>query len=188
MAQANKTHKYGYPMMRAMVLEFPNDHNTESLDRQYMLGDSLLVAPIFNNHGEGEFYVPDSGGKWISLLDEKVYAGGKWYTENFDYMNLPLLVRPNTVLITGNQDDTTNYDYSIKPTIHLYNLENGEHKQTLTNEYGEAINTIVVTMSHNKVIVNSRILKDFEVDFHADEYQHTYKCKGKQVELSIKRI
>jgi alpha-D-xyloside xylohydrolase len=41
----------GVPMMRAMLLEFPDDPTAAFLDRQYMLGASLLVAPIFTEDG-----------------------------------------------------------------------------------------------------------------------------------------
>ena len=41
---AQETHETGVPMMRAMVLEFPDDPTCEDIDTQYMLGDDLLVA------------------------------------------------------------------------------------------------------------------------------------------------
>ena len=45
---AVKSHKTGIPSMRAMIMEFNDDPATKYLDMQYMLGDSILVAPIFN--------------------------------------------------------------------------------------------------------------------------------------------
>ncbi|HVJ57552.1 MAG TPA: alpha-xylosidase, partial [Terrimicrobiaceae bacterium] len=48
---ALEAHREGIPMMRAMLLEFPEDPACEMLDRQYLLGGSLLVAPIFTEHG-----------------------------------------------------------------------------------------------------------------------------------------
>ncbi|EAC9287254.1 alpha-xylosidase, partial [Listeria monocytogenes] len=41
-AQSVLTAQTGIPMMRAMVLEFPEDEMTHHLDRQYMLGEHLL--------------------------------------------------------------------------------------------------------------------------------------------------
>uniref|UniRef100_UPI0024091362 alpha-xylosidase n=1 Tax=Gracilibacillus dipsosauri TaxID=178340 RepID=UPI0024091362 len=63
--QAVQNSKTGIPVMRSMVLEFPDDPLCETLDRQYMLGDSVLVAPIFNEEGIGSFYLPK--GKWTHL-------------------------------------------------------------------------------------------------------------------------
>ncbi|MDQ2693428.1 MAG: alpha-xylosidase, partial [Chloroflexota bacterium] len=53
---AIQSHEQGTPMLRAMMLEFPNDPACEYLDRQYMLGDSLLVAPVFNEDGSVSYY------------------------------------------------------------------------------------------------------------------------------------
>ena len=52
----------GTPMLRPMVLEFPEDPATEHVDTQYMLGDSLLVAPVFAAHGRVCYYVPRGPG------------------------------------------------------------------------------------------------------------------------------
>ncbi len=102
-AQAWEAHERGIPMMRAMHLEFPDDPACEGLDRQYMLGDSLLVAPVFAFSGEVTYYVPE--GRWTSLLDGKVVEGGRWIKETHGSMSLPVLARPNKILAFG--ADTT---------------------------------------------------------------------------------
>ena len=66
---AVNTHKTGVPTMRAMVLEFPDDIPCEDLDRQYMLGDSLMVAPVFTKEGDVTYYLPE--GKWTHLLSNE---------------------------------------------------------------------------------------------------------------------
>jgi hypothetical protein len=38
----------GIPLMRAMLLKFPDDPTCDYLDRQYMLGESLLSAPVLS--------------------------------------------------------------------------------------------------------------------------------------------
>jgi len=48
---AVEAHERGVPAMRAMLLEFPDDPGCDTLDRQYMLGGSLLVAPVFSPDG-----------------------------------------------------------------------------------------------------------------------------------------
>ena len=98
---AMETHETGLPMMRAMVLEFQNDPTCEDIDTQYMLGDDILVAPIFSEDGSARFYVPDAGGDqsgkpWTNLLTHKSYEPGRWYEETYDYHTLPVLVRPGT--------------------------------------------------------------------------------------------
>lgn len=105
--KAFEAHEQGIPMMRAMHLEFPNDPACETLDRQYMLGDSLLVAPVFTPEGEVTFYVPE--GRWTSLIDGKIYDGPRWFTETHGLQSLPLLARPNSIIAFG-QDDRPDYD------------------------------------------------------------------------------
>src|SRR5437870_1150900 len=48
---ACEAHEAGVPVMRAMLLEFPADPACDYLDRQYMLGDALLVAPVLTPNG-----------------------------------------------------------------------------------------------------------------------------------------
>jgi len=113
----------GLPMMRAMVLEFPEDPTTHYLDRQYMLGESLLVAPIFNTEGTAKYYVP--AGKWTSLINGTTVEGGKWVEEQHGYSSIPLLVRPNTLLAIGSNNQKPDYDYADNVTLHLFELEDG---------------------------------------------------------------
>lgn len=104
------TSETGVPMMRSMVLEFPDDRNASYLDKQYMLGDSLLVAPVFNDKSEASFYLPE--GKWTDFLTGKTYEGGKWYTETVDYLHIPLLARENSIIAINPDAPGPEYDYS----------------------------------------------------------------------------
>jgi alpha-D-xyloside xylohydrolase len=63
---AEQAHHAGTPVMRAMLLEFPDDPTCLPLDRQYMLGDDLLVAPVLAEEGGVEYYVP--AGTWTNVL------------------------------------------------------------------------------------------------------------------------
>jgi len=121
---AIQAHERGIPMLRAMMLEFPNDPACDYLDLQYMLGDSLLVAPVFNRDGTVSYYVPE--GKWTNLLDGNVIEGPRWVRETHDFMSLPLLVRPNSVIPIGNRADRPDYDYSDGVTLQVYQFEDGK--------------------------------------------------------------
>ena len=120
---ALQSHQQGIPMLRAMMLEFPDDPACDYLDLQYMLGDSLLVAPVFRHDGVVNYYVPD--GRWTNLLDGNVMEGPRWIRETHDAMSLPLLVRPNSVIPMGARTDRPDYAYSDGVTLQLYQLEDG---------------------------------------------------------------
>ncbi len=62
--------------MRPMLLEFPDDPAVAYLDRQYLLGPSLLVAPVFSADGEVEYYLP--AGRWTNWFTNEVVEGGAW--------------------------------------------------------------------------------------------------------------
>ena len=144
--EAVQTSQSGVPMMRAMVLEFPKDLATHDLDQQYMLGESLLVAPIFNDKGQKDFYVPNAGGAWIDLLTDKAYPAGHWYQENFDYFHLPVLVRPNSILVRKEAVNRAEYDYNQQVTVHVYNLEDGKTAQTaIFDTQGQKAATIKIS-------------------------------------------
>jgi alpha-D-xyloside xylohydrolase len=82
----------GLPMMRPMLLEFPEDPTSWFLDQQYMLGSDLLVAPVFSATGEVTFYLP--AGQWRNYFTNTIVEGGRWITESHDFKSLPLYVRP----------------------------------------------------------------------------------------------
>ena len=85
-----------------MVIEFPSDSACYALDMQYMLGDGLLVGPVFDESGEVTYYVP--GGRWVGILDGRVRHGPSWLKEQFDNFHLPFLLRENKVVLIGMED------------------------------------------------------------------------------------
>lgn len=121
----------GLPMMRGMVLEYPNDPACGYLDKQYMLGDSLLVAPIFNKDGIGSFYLPE--GTWTHLLSNEVLEGGKWQSKEYNYFDLPLFAKPNSIIAIGTEKKTPDYDFADHVELHVFAL--GEGKQARTTVY-----------------------------------------------------
>ena len=127
--KAVESHEHGWPMLRPMVFEFPNDRNCAPLETQYMLGDSILVSPISNEEGASEFYLPD--GKWTHFFSREVYEGGKWHTGTESFMSIPAFVKDNTVLPIGAREDTPEYDYSDGVKLHLFNLADGADIETI---------------------------------------------------------
>jgi alpha-D-xyloside xylohydrolase len=118
---ARQATEHGTPILRPMVLEFPDDPATEYLSAQYMLGDSLLVAPVFHADGHVRYYVPK--GRWTALLDGRTVVGPRWVQETHGFDSLPLLVRPGSVLPIGTRDDGPEYDYADGLALHLFDPE-----------------------------------------------------------------
>jgi alpha-D-xyloside xylohydrolase len=133
-------HRDGIPMMRPMALAFPDDPACASLERQYMLGGDLLVAPVFCAEGDVAYYVPD--GRWTDLLRGHTIDGPRWIREQHGFATLPLLVRPGAVLALGARDDRPNYDYADGVTLRIHEPVDGAHATvsvpTLTGALGAA--------------------------------------------------
>lgn len=148
----------GLPMMRAMMLEFGEDPAAEELDRQYMLGGSLLVAPIFNERGEALYYLPE--GRWTHLLTGEEVHGGRWRREPYDYFGLPLFVRPNTLLALGNEESRPDYDYLDGTELHLFAPEDGCEARAeiyaASSDYARAEPDAAVSRTPELVVVARR--------------------------------
>jgi alpha-D-xyloside xylohydrolase len=114
-------------MMRAMHLEFPEDPACDTLDRQYMLGGSLLVAPVLTEEGSVSYYLPE--GRWTHLLTGEVQAGGRWHQAKHHFLSLPIFVRPNTLLPLGARDDRPDYEYADGVTLVACEIAEGAKLQ-----------------------------------------------------------
>jgi alpha-D-xyloside xylohydrolase len=89
---AVESHETGVPVLRAMMLEYPEDPTCTGLDRQYMLGPDVLVAPVFTYDGTVEYYLPQ--GVWVHALDRRtVESEGRWYRETYPVTSLPVWIK-----------------------------------------------------------------------------------------------
>jgi alpha-D-xyloside xylohydrolase len=108
----------GTPIMRPMQLEFPDDPTVGYLDRQYMLGADLLVAPVFSADGDVEFYLP--AGLWTNYFTGEQVQGPCWRRETHGFDSLPLYVRDGAVIPIGSRSDRPDYDYLDGLTLNVY--------------------------------------------------------------------
>ncbi len=151
--KAVEAHETGIPMMRPMFLEFPDDRTAPFVDTQYMLGDALLVAPIMNDRGAGEYYLPE--GLWTDWFTGETVEGGKWFKGDYDYFHLPLFVRENTILVLGAHNDRPDYDYEVEPEIRIFGLRDGcTATAEVVSQKGERKFTITATREGKAVSVH----------------------------------
>ncbi|MGF7448186.1 TIM-barrel domain-containing protein, partial [Klebsiella michiganensis] len=121
--QAALANEFGTPMLRSMMLEFPHDPACDYLDRQYMLGDSVLVAPVFSEAGDVQFWLPE--GRWTHLWHNDEAQGSRWHKQNHDVLSLPVYVRDNTLLALGNNDQKPDYAWNEGTAFQLFSLDDG---------------------------------------------------------------
>ena len=156
-AEASAT---GLPVMRPMQLAFPDDPAVGHLDRQYMLGGDLLVAPVFTPSGEVEFYLP--AGEWTNYFTGEVVSGGRWLRETHGFDTLPLYVRPGAVIPVGARDDRPDYDYLDGLTLDVYAGGAGNGELTVTTPTRETA-SFAVERNAKGATVSSTSGRDFNV-------------------------
>lgn len=126
---AIETSVTGVPTMRSMVLEYTEDKTCHYVDKQYMLGDNLLVAPIFNDQSMAEYYLPK--GTWTDFFTGEEKEGCGWITEKHGYLSIPLMVKENSIVAIGAHDDKPDYDYGDGAELRLYALKDGRNAEAV---------------------------------------------------------
>ena len=126
---AMDTSRSGVPTMRSMVLEYTEDKTCHYVDKQYMLGDNLLVAPIFNDQSIAEYYLPK--GTWTDFFTGEEKEGAGWITEKHGYLSIPLMVKENSIVVMGAHDDRPDYDYGDHAEIRIYALKDGHSASSI---------------------------------------------------------
>ncbi len=140
----------GVPMMRSMVMEFTKDRNCAYLDKQYMLGDSLLVAPIFNDESKAIYYLPE--GTWTHYLTGEVKEGGKWYEEPCGYLSIPVFAKENSLIAVGEEKMKPDYNYAENVEIRAYSLTDGGKASTYVCGMDRQVETTVTAARIGKKV------------------------------------
>ena len=147
----------GMPMIRAMMLEWPNAYTLGTATRyQYMYGPWFLVAPVYQQtaaDNEGNdirdgIYLPE--GEWIDYFSGEMYEGGR-VINNYEapLWKLPLFVRNGAVIPMTNpnnnvsQIDRTLRIYEIYPSGHTSFTEYDDDGTTEAYRRGEFATTYI---------------------------------------------
>ncbi|GAA2173654.1 alpha-xylosidase [Arthrobacter parietis] len=146
---AEEAYSSGTPVMRPMFLEFPADQGCAHLDRQYMLGSSLLVAPVLEAGGEHSFYLPE--GTWIHLESGDTLEGPRWHSRSFSVMEAPVFVRPGTILPLGTVSNRPDYDWAANVEFSAFAVEEGHRSRVEVPSPDGSSTTYEVTVAQGEV-------------------------------------
>ncbi len=87
----------GMPMMRALWLHHPEDVRTHDLGDQYLWGEDLLIAPVYERGATArDVYLPE--GIWYDWWTNEQQAGGETITRAVDLATMPIYVRAGAIL------------------------------------------------------------------------------------------
>lgn len=95
---AREAHDRGLPIMRPLLLEYPNDPETFNLDEQFLFGKEILAAPVVKKGAVNKkVYLPE--GDWIDFNDSKtVYQGEQWINYKASLQTIPLFVKKGSII------------------------------------------------------------------------------------------
>lgn len=121
---AAQTESAGLPVMRPLVLEFPDDPVTAAIDDQFMLGGDLLVAPVLDDRMRTvtrRVYLPE--GRWHPLAGGETVQGPGFVTVEVPIADMPVYVRDGATIprvdvgpaVTGTADLL-----GLPWTLHVY--------------------------------------------------------------------
>jgi len=89
--QAQIAVKSRLPMMRHLVLDYPNDAQAQVCHDEFMLGD-LLIAPVLHEGSAGrDVYLPE--GQWYHFLTRETIAGGQTLFVKAGRDEIPVFLR-----------------------------------------------------------------------------------------------
>lgn len=92
----------GLPVMRPLVLNYDQDPAVRQINDEYMVGTSILVAPIVNQ-GSTQRLVYLPAGKWLDFWNNAEYSGQQTIMVNAPIDKLPLFIKKDTILPWGNK-------------------------------------------------------------------------------------
>jgi len=149
-AQAVRAHEEGRPILRPVFMDAVGDTAALTADKEYMLGDGILVAPVFKESGEVNYYLPE--GRWINYLNGNVIEGGRYYTETHDYFSLPMMIKPNYILAIGANEYKPDYDYTDGTVLYLSEFDEGASCEIFITDMKGVKKATVKAVRENNVI------------------------------------
>lgn len=110
----------GMPTMWATMTGFPDGPICDYLDRQYMPGNNVMVAPVFVEAGDVQSYLPK--GRWVHLWHNDKLDDSRWYKQQHGFLSLPVCMCDNALLAPGSDDQRPDHVWHKGTTFHLSNL------------------------------------------------------------------
>jgi alpha-D-xyloside xylohydrolase len=111
-------HREGVPPFRALVMDHPDDPHTWAVDNQFLVGDSLLVAPAFTGEPSRTVYLPE--GDWFDYWTGKRHAGKQTIHLEVPLEQIPIFVKSGSLLPLAEPSLHTDDPAAWRLTVHVY--------------------------------------------------------------------
>ncbi len=154
-AQAKECTEKGLPMVRALLVEFPDDPGAWKIDDEYMFGSQILVAPMFEGgNNSRNVYLPK--GKWIDFQKGDVYEGG-WHNIESGKLPIIIMIKDGSAIPNIRLAQTTSEMDWNKLSIKLYNVDKKEAEGLIFLPGSDKLQKISVDCRAKKPILTSKI-------------------------------
>ncbi len=111
-------HRTGMPPFRALVMDYPDDPATWTIDDQYVIGESLLAAPMTGSQESRAVYLP--AGDWHDFWSGVRHTGKRTIEARPPVEQIPLFVRSGALLPLAEPTLHTDDPASWRVTVQVY--------------------------------------------------------------------
>ena len=129
----NAYHSTGLPVIRALVLDYPSDLQTRTIDDQFMFGPSLMAAPMVDGALQRTVYFPP--GIWYDFFTGEKIEGGQRLTVSKGLDQMPLYVKDGSLLPVADPVDHVKPDTVFGIHVRVYGAHPAD--ATLFEDDGE---------------------------------------------------
>ncbi|MDY6986377.1 MAG: glycoside hydrolase family 31 protein [Candidatus Thermoplasmatota archaeon] len=128
----------GYPILRPLIFEFQNDEEVYTIEDEFMLGPSILVAPVLKEGAEERLiYLPE--GTWWDYWSDEPLEGPCWINYRAPLDKLPIFVRGGSIIPVQKPVQHTGSFQDI--TVNIYPNLSGESSYFLYEDDGENVDS-----------------------------------------------
>lgn len=148
---------YGTPVIRALPLEFAGDPAGASFDTEYLLGNSLLIAPVITANETMRVYLP--AGIWTDFMTHEKIQGPRYISRKSNPSAMPVYARPNSIIPTRTPDSTAGIGSLDNLTFTCFGLSAGNTAACeVFADGGQGSGIITAEYEGNKIIVRTKNL------------------------------
>jgi len=139
LAYADEVGQRGYPVLHPLPLQYPADAEARKIADQFLLGDELLVAPLYTPENRRRAYLPM--GIWTELATNRIYQGRHWIEIESPPGSPPLFLRNGSILPLENESPggpmILHYTPKLAAEFFLYEPDLGRYSQLHAAPAGE---------------------------------------------------
>jgi oligosaccharide 4-alpha-D-glucosyltransferase len=183
---AAQAHINGYPIIRPLFFEFPEDGNALNADWEYMFGESILVRPIFEEHQKKvDVYLPE-GNYWYNFWTNERFDGGQWISIKTDLETIPLFIKSGSFIAMAEAVNSTDDYNTDKLTVKYYLGETGSNSsQIYFEDDGKTFGTVEDEKYSELEFVSAIYPESITIRINKEAYSYTGMPDEREIKLVL---